>query len=72
MVEDGAVIGGNATIMPNVKIGRKAVVSAGALVDEDVRPEVVVVGSPARPWMTREEYDKKQREWIQKYGGEQT
>lgn len=53
IVEDGAVIGVGAKIMPRpncgLRIGRRAVVGAGAVVTHDVPPETVVVGIPARP-----------------------
>jgi acetyltransferase-like isoleucine patch superfamily enzyme len=48
VVEDGASIGANATILPGVRIGRGAMVGAGAVVTKDVPSNVVVVGNPAR------------------------
>lgn len=47
-IEEGAVIGGNATLLPRVVVGRKALVGAGSVVVHDVPPEMVVVGNPAR------------------------
>jgi acetyltransferase-like isoleucine patch superfamily enzyme len=46
-LEDGASIGGNATILPDVTIGEDAFVAAGAVVTEDVPPETLAVGTPA-------------------------
>jgi UDP-2-acetamido-3-amino-2,3-dideoxy-glucuronate N-acetyltransferase len=47
-VAAGASIGGGATILPGVRIGRRAMVGAGAVVIRDVPPNAVVVGNPAR------------------------
>jgi len=43
----GASIGANATILPNLVIGRNAMVGAGAVVTRDVPPNAIVVGNPA-------------------------
>ncbi len=43
-----ADIGVNAVILPGVTIGRGAIVGAGAVVAEDVKPFSVVAGVPAR------------------------
>ncbi len=48
VVEDNAKIGANATILPGVRIGRNALIGAGSVVARDVRPGMVVMGSPAR------------------------
>jgi len=48
-IEDGARIGGNATLLPGVVIGRGAVVGAGAVVTRDVEDGTTVLGVPARP-----------------------
>ncbi|NUQ03256.1 MAG: acyltransferase [Anaerolineae bacterium] len=47
-VETGAYIGAGATLLMGVRVGRCAVVGAGALVREDVPPYTVVAGVPAR------------------------
>lgn len=46
----GASIGTGAIILPNVTIGRFALVGAGAIVTRDVPDHVLVVGNPARPF----------------------
>lgn len=47
VVEDGVSIGSNATILP-VRIGKGAVIGAGAVVTRDVPAGTVVAGNPAR------------------------
>jgi len=47
-VEKGARIGGNSTILPGVRIGREALVAAGAVVTRDVPAYAMVAGVPAR------------------------
>jgi acetyltransferase-like isoleucine patch superfamily enzyme len=47
-IESGAKIGANVTLLPDITIGRDALVGAGAVVVDDVPAGVVVVGSPAR------------------------
>lgn len=46
-IEDHVSIGANATLLPDVTIGRGAFVAAGAVVDADVPPETLAVGVPA-------------------------
>jgi acetyltransferase-like isoleucine patch superfamily enzyme len=48
VIEDGAYIGVNAVVLPSVRIGRCAVVGAGAVVTKDVPPYAIVGGVPAR------------------------
>jgi UDP-2-acetamido-3-amino-2,3-dideoxy-glucuronate N-acetyltransferase len=49
VVEAGAAIGANATIVCGVRIGTGALVGAGSVVTKDVPPHTLVVGNPARP-----------------------
>jgi len=63
VVEKGAVVGANATIVARVKIGEGSVVSSGAIVTKDVPPHKVVVGAPAKVYATREEYNRKMTKW---------
>lgn len=48
VVEDGAYLGAGVTVLPGTRIGKCAVVAAGAVVIEDVPPYTVVGGVPAR------------------------
>jgi UDP-2-acetamido-3-amino-2,3-dideoxy-glucuronate N-acetyltransferase len=47
-VADGATIGAHATLVAPVRVGRFAVVGAGAVVTRDVPDHGIVVGNPAR------------------------
>jgi len=47
-IESGASIGANATILPGIRIGRSAMIGAGAVVTRSVPPHAIVVGNPAR------------------------
>jgi acetyltransferase-like isoleucine patch superfamily enzyme len=48
IIERGASIGANATVLPGIRVGRYAMVAAGAVVTRDVPPFSLVVGAPAR------------------------
>lgn len=48
IVEDEVSIGAGAVILPGVRIGRGAMVGAGAVVTKDVPSNAFVVGNPAR------------------------
>ena len=64
VIEDDAVIGGCAVILPNLTIGKGSVVAAGSVVTKDVPPRTVVKGTPATRLMTREEYEAKRKAFI--------
>lgn len=49
LVERGASIGANATIICGITIGEYAMVAAGSVVTRDVPPFTLVMGNPARP-----------------------
>jgi UDP-2-acetamido-3-amino-2,3-dideoxy-glucuronate N-acetyltransferase len=48
VVEDGVSIGANATILPGLRLGSRAMVGAGAVVTRNIPPNAIVVGNPAR------------------------
>lgn len=48
IVEDNVWIGGSATILPGVTIGKNAIVAAGAVVTKDVPANTIVGGNPAK------------------------
>lgn len=55
LVERGATIGANATIVCGVRIGQYAMIGAGAVVTHDVPDHALVIGNPARAvgWVSR-------------------
>lgn len=48
IIQEGAKIGANVTLLPGVVIGRNALVGAGSVVAKDVPDNTVVIGNPAR------------------------
>lgn len=54
VVEHGATLGANCTVVCGTRIGAHAFVGAGAVVNRDVRPFALMVGVPARQvgWMS--------------------
>jgi len=63
IIEDNAIIGSKAVIKAGVTVGKNSVVAMGAVVINDVPPDTVVAGIPAKPKYSRDEYNKKQSEW---------
>lgn len=55
VLEEGVSIGANATILPDVTIGERSFVAAGAVVTDDVPPERLAVGVPAETTQLPEE-----------------
>jgi acetyltransferase-like isoleucine patch superfamily enzyme len=47
-IRKGASIGSGATILSDITIGENAIVGAGSVVTEDVSPNAIVAGNPAR------------------------
>ncbi|MDP2632348.1 MAG: acyltransferase, partial [Candidatus Curtissbacteria bacterium] len=56
-IDDYVFIGPRAIILPGVKIGRGAIVAAGAVVTSDVKPFEIVGGVPAKPIGERKNKD---------------
>ncbi|MCS7125460.1 MAG: N-acetyltransferase [Aigarchaeota archaeon] len=53
------VIGANSTILAGVEIGDEAVIAAGSVVTHNIPSSIVVKGVPAKPYISREEYELK-------------
>lgn len=62
-IKDGAIIGSRAVLLAGITIGANSVVAMGSVVTKDVPDNTVVAGVPAREKYSREEYDKKQKQW---------
>tara|TARA_B100001996_G_scaffold1642_2_gene1519 strand:- start:24 stop:482 length:459 start_codon:yes stop_codon:yes gene_type:complete len=57
-IENGAIIGGGATVLPGINVGQNAVVAAGAVLTKNIPSGEVWVGNPARYHMSRKEYEE--------------
>jgi acetyltransferase-like isoleucine patch superfamily enzyme len=62
VIEEDALVGAGAIVLPNVTIGQGSIVTAGSVVTKSVPPKTMVQGNPARPspgskslseWMSR-------------------
>ena len=54
VIEDDVVIGANAVVLEGCRVGKGAVVAAGAVVVSDVAPGAVVAGVPAKVLKTKD------------------
>jgi len=52
IIEDDAWLGTGVIVMPNIKIGKGAVIGAHSLVTKDVSPFTIMMGIPAKPYKT--------------------
>ena len=59
IIEDNCVIGQNAILFPNIKIGANSIVGAGSVVISNVPSNTIVMGIPARPFGSVEKYKEK-------------
>lgn len=64
IVEDDVVIGANAVIIEGVRVGKGAVVAAGAVVLQDVPAGAVVAGNPAKIVKLKDEKTDKKTKLI--------
>jgi len=48
VLKKGAKIGNNATFLPGVVVGEKAIVGAGAVVTKNIEANIIAVGNPAK------------------------
>ena len=58
-IEDDVWIGGNATILPGVTIGKGAIIGAGSVVTKDIPKMTIAAGNPAKVIRKITEEDKK-------------
>lgn len=56
LICEGASIGGGATILPGVRIGKMAIVGAGSVVTKDVEDGAVIYGEGAKFKRTADDY----------------
>jgi acetyltransferase-like isoleucine patch superfamily enzyme len=56
-VKRNAVIGAGVILLPGVTVGEQAMIGAGSIVCEDIPPNSVAVGSPAKPTKRIEEIE---------------
>lgn len=59
VIEDNCIIGANAVLFANIRIGANSIVGAGSVVINDVPPNTVVIGVPARPLGSVDKYKEK-------------
>ncbi|MBI2938164.1 MAG: N-acetyltransferase [Thaumarchaeota archaeon] len=64
VVEDNVIIGGGCVILPGVTIGEGAVIGAHSTVTRDVNGDSMVLGTPARPYISRNEYEARKKQYI--------
>lgn len=63
-IHDDAYIGANCTILPGVTIGEGAVAGANCLINKDLEPWGIYVGSPCRKIGTRQKPPKEMTEKL--------
>ena len=63
-IHDDAYLGANVTVLPGVTIGEGAVVGANALVNKDLEPWGIYVGTPCKKIVEREKPTSERQELI--------
>lgn len=61
IIEDRVWIGENVCVMPGVTIHEGSIIGAGAVVTNDIPPNTIAVGVPAKVVKV---YDEKQKKWT--------
>lgn len=59
VIEDNCVIGANAMLFPNIRIGKNTIVGAGSVVISDIPENSIAMGTPARAFGSIEKYKQK-------------
>jgi len=59
IIEDNCVIGQNAILFPNIRIGKNSIVGAGSVVISDIPPNSIALGIPARVFSSTDKYKEK-------------
>ncbi|WP_337017221.1 2,3,4,5-tetrahydropyridine-2,6-dicarboxylate N-acetyltransferase [Oceanobacillus massiliensis] len=62
IIEDDVVIGANVVVLEGVTVGKGSIVAAGAIVTQDVAPNTLVGGTPARVLKEIDEQTKSKTE----------
>lgn len=63
-IHDDAYLGANVTVLPGVTIGEGTVVGANSLVNKDLEPWGIYVGSPCKKIGEREKPTEERKEYI--------
>ena len=45
---ENCIIGANVTILPNIKIGKNAIIGAGSVVTKNIQSNTIAFGNPAK------------------------
>ena len=63
-IEDGAIVGMGSIVLNRARVGRRVMLAAGSVVNEDgeIPPEVLAAGAPAE---IKKELDGSSSEWIE-------